>query len=71
MTGTGPNRRGVVFGPQGPDGMSTLRGTVTPEGRAYLEAIGAAVRPGHHVPGAEQTVVDAASRYPDDVAAVP
>ena len=55
------NRRGVVLGPQGPDGMSTLRGKVTPEGRAYLEAIDAAVRPGHHVPGAEHTVVDAAS----------
>ncbi len=54
-------RRGLVLGPQGPDGMSDLRGKVTPEGRAYLEALDAAVRPGHHVPGAEQTVVDAAS----------
>lgn len=44
-----------------PDGMSRLSGWVTPEGRAYLEALQAAVRPGHHVPGAEQAVVDAAT----------
>jgi hypothetical protein len=52
-------RRSMTLGRQGPDGMSRLSGWLTPEGRAYLEAIGAAVRPGHHVPDAEQTVVDA------------
>lgn len=54
-------RRGLTFSRQGPDGMSKLSGWLTPESRAYLEAVGAAVRPGHHVPGAEQTVVDAAT----------
>ena len=55
------NRRGIVLGPQGPDGMSRLSGRVTPEGRAYLEAVGAAVRPGHHLPGHDGEVVDGAT----------
>ena len=54
-------RRCLTLGRQGPDGMSRLSGWLTPETRAYLEAIGAAVRPGHHVPGADQAVVDAAT----------
>jgi hypothetical protein len=53
------NRRSMTLGRQGPDGMSRLSGWITPEGRAYVETLQAAVRPGHHVPGAEQTVVDA------------
>jgi hypothetical protein len=51
--------RSITLGRQGPDGMSRLSGWITPEGRAYIEALKAAVRPGHHMPGAEQTVVDA------------
>jgi Domain of unknown function (DUF222) len=51
-------RRGFSVGPQGPDGMSKVSGHLTPEARAYFEAISAAVRPGHHLPGSEQTVVD-------------
>ncbi len=55
------NRRSMTLGRQGPDGMSRLSGWVTPEGRAYVEALKAAVRPGHHVPGCDQAVVDAAT----------
>jgi hypothetical protein len=44
-------RRGLRLGPQGPDGMSLLRGLIDPEARAYFEAIEAAVRPGRHLPG--------------------
>jgi hypothetical protein len=54
-------RRGLTLGKQGIDGMSRLSGYLTPEGRAYLEALGAAVRPGHHLPGNDGTVVDAAT----------
>ena len=54
-------RRNLTMGPQGADGMSKISGTLTPEARAYFEAIEAAVRPGHHVPDAEQTVVDSAT----------
>ncbi|BBY61293.1 HNH endonuclease signature motif containing protein [Mycolicibacterium sarraceniae] len=43
-------RRGVVLGRQGPDGMSRLSGWLDPEGRAYLETVTAAQRPGRHVP---------------------
>ncbi|HEY9265743.1 MAG TPA: DUF222 domain-containing protein [Mycobacterium sp.] len=43
-------RRGLVLGPQGPDGMSKLTGWVDPENRAYIEASTAAVRPGRHLP---------------------
>jgi hypothetical protein len=53
-------RRGLTLGRQGIDGMSRLCGYLDPEGRAYLEALGAAVRPGHHLPGHDGTVVDAA-----------
>jgi hypothetical protein len=52
-------RRGVVLGNQGPDGMSKLSGWLTPEARAYLEAAGAAVRPGRHHPDTDRPVVDA------------
>lgn len=55
------NRRGLVLGPQRPDGTSKLSGVLTPEGRAYFEAVAAAVRPGHHLPESEQTVVDAST----------
>lgn len=55
------NRRGVTMGPQGADGMSRLSGWLTPEGRAHLETVGAAVRPGHHLPGLGAKVVDAVS----------
>ncbi len=53
------NRRGLTLGRQGPDGMSRLTGWLTPKARAYFETIAAAVRPGHHLPGAEQAVVGA------------
>ncbi|GFG84599.1 13E12 repeat family protein [Mycolicibacter algericus] len=43
-------RRNLVLGRQGPDGMSRLSGCVDPEARAYLEAVFAAVRPGHRQP---------------------
>jgi Domain of unknown function (DUF222) len=54
-------RRGLTLSRQGVDGMSRLSGWLTPAARAYFEAIAAAVRPGHHLPGSEQTVVDAAT----------
>ena len=53
------NRRGLTLGPQGVDGLSKLSGYVTPTARAAFEAVAAAVRPGHHLPGSDQTVVDA------------
>lgn len=43
-------RRGLALGRQGPDGMSRLTGWLDPEARAYLEAVGAVVRPGRHHP---------------------
>jgi hypothetical protein len=43
-------RRGLVLGPQGPDGMSQLNGFIDPETRAYVEASTAAARPGRHLP---------------------
>ncbi|HEX9831535.1 MAG TPA: 13E12 repeat family protein [Mycobacterium sp.] len=43
-------RRGMVLGPQGPDGMSRLSGWIDPETRCYVEAATAAVRPGRHLP---------------------
>ena len=46
-------RRGLHLGAQGPDGMSRLSGFLDPEGRAYFEAIEAAVRPGRHQPDSE------------------
>jgi hypothetical protein len=53
-------RRGVVMGPQGPDGMSRLSGWIDPETRCYVEAATAAVRPGRHLP--DGTIEDT----PDD-----
>jgi len=53
------NRRGLKLSGQGPDGMSRLSGWLTPEARAYLEAVGAAVRPGRHHPDTDKPVVDA------------
>ena len=53
------NRRGLVLGAQGVDGMSKLSGFLTPTARAAFEAVAAAVRPGHHLPGSAQPVVDA------------
>ena len=53
------NRRRLTLGPQGVDGLSKLSGYVTPTARAAFEAVAAAVRPGHHLPGSDQTVVDA------------
>jgi hypothetical protein len=48
-------RRGLVLGPQGPDGMSRLSGWLDPEGRAYVEAVTSAAGPGRHLPdGAEE-----------------
>ncbi|MEO8816281.1 MAG: DUF222 domain-containing protein, partial [Mycobacterium sp.] len=43
-------RRRLILGRQGTDGMSRLTGCLDPETRAYLEAIIAAVRPGHRQP---------------------
>jgi hypothetical protein len=54
-------RRGLVLGRQGPDGMSRLAGWLTPSARAHLEAVAAAVRPGHHLPEAGTPVVDGAT----------
>jgi hypothetical protein len=54
-------RRGLTIHKQRPDGMSRVTGDLTPEARANLEAISAAVRPGHHLPDTDQTVVDAAT----------
>lgn len=51
------NRRGLALGPKGPDGMSRLSGWLTPEARSYLEAAGAAVRPGRHHPDSDKPVV--------------
>ena len=42
-------RRGMVLGPQGPDGMSRLSGWIDPEARCYVETVTAAVRPGRHL----------------------
>lgn len=52
------DRRGLVLGPQGPDGMSRLSGWLTPSARAFFEAVVAAVRPGHRVPDSDAPVVD-------------
>ena len=54
-----PNRRRLTLGPQGVDGLSKLSGYLTPTARAAFEAVAAAVRPGHHLPGSDQSVVDA------------
>ena len=43
-------RRGLVLGPQGPDGMSRLNGWIDPETRCYVETVTAAARPGRHLP---------------------
>ena len=43
-------RRGLVLGPQGPDGMSRLKGWIDPETRCYVETVTAAARPGRHLP---------------------
>lgn len=52
---------GLTLHQQDASGNSRVSGTITPELRAHVEAISAAVRPGHHVPGSQQTVVDAAT----------
>ncbi|BBX61901.1 hypothetical protein MSAS_10750 [Mycobacterium saskatchewanense] len=52
-------RRGLTLGRQGPDGMSELRATLTPEARATLEAVLAKLAaPGLCNPDDEQPVVD-------------
>jgi hypothetical protein len=43
-------RRSLVLGRQRADGMSRISGFLDPEARAYLEAVTAAVRPGHRLP---------------------
>ena len=43
-------RRGLTLGPQGPDGMSHVKGWIDPEARGYFETARAAVRPGRHQP---------------------
>ncbi len=55
-------RRGLRLSPQGPDGMSQLKGLLDPEARAYFEAIEAAVRPGRHRPEIKEQDAD----LPDD-----
>lgn len=45
-------RRGLLLGPQGPDGMSRLDGWIDPETRSYVEAVTAAVRPAGTCPTA-------------------
>lgn len=55
-------RRGLRLGPQGPDGMSQLKGLLDPEARAYFEAVDAAVRPGRHQPELNEQN----SNLPDD-----
>ena len=53
-------RRGLVLGPQGPDGMSRLNGFIDPETRCYVETVTAAARPGRHLPDGTITEI------PDD-----
>ncbi len=55
-------RRSLILGRQGPDGMSRLTGCLDPETRAYLEAILAAVRPGHRQPDTDATSDEPAPR---------
>jgi hypothetical protein len=50
-------RRGLQLGPQGPDGMSQLRGWIDPETRCYVETVTAAARPGRHLPDGTLTEV--------------
>jgi Domain of unknown function (DUF222) len=60
-------RRGLVLGTQGADGMSELRGVLTPEARATLEAVLAKLAaPGMCNPDDERPVVDGPA---DDAAA--
>lgn len=54
-------RRALVVSRPGVDGMSKISGYLTPRARAAFDAVAAAVRPGHHVPESEKTVVDAAT----------
>lgn len=54
-------RRSLILGRQGPDGMSRLTGCLDPEARAYLEAIIAAVRPGHRQPDGDGQARDTRS----------
>jgi Domain of unknown function (DUF222) len=52
-------RRGLVLGNQGPDGMSQLRGWLTPEARATLEAVWAKLAaPGMCNPNDDTPTVD-------------
>jgi hypothetical protein len=54
-------RRGLTLGTQGPDGMSTLSGCLTPEARATLEAVLAKLAaPGMCNPADDTAVVDGA-----------
>ncbi len=57
-------RRGLVLGRQSVDGMSRLTGWLDPETRAYLEAITAAIRPGRHVPAANDAPAERDNRTP-------
>lgn len=52
-------RRGLVVSRPGADGMSRISGYLTPRARSVFDAVAAAVRPGHHLPESDQTVVDA------------
>ncbi|BBZ45069.1 HNH endonuclease signature motif containing protein [Mycobacterium parmense] len=55
-------RRGLILGKQQPDGMSALRGWLTPEARATLEAVWAKLAaPGMCNPLDEQPCVDGAA----------
>ncbi|OBI45549.1 HNH endonuclease signature motif containing protein [Mycobacterium sp. E796] len=54
-------RRGLTLGPQGPDGMSELRGCLTPEARATWEAVLAKLAaPGMCNPSDDTPTVDGA-----------
>jgi hypothetical protein len=57
-------RRGLVLGRQCVDGMSRLNGWLDPEARAYLEAITAAIRPGRHLPEANDASTERDDRTP-------
>ena len=52
-------RRGLLIGPQDPDGMSAIRGWLSPELRAGLEAVPAKwAAPGMCNPADETAVID-------------
>jgi Domain of unknown function (DUF222) len=65
-------RRGLVLGPQGPDGMSRLDGFIDPETRAYVEASTAAAPSRRHpMTAARPSVAMTASKWASRPASPP